>query len=64
MKFFPELNQDVYESNNSKVYVESWVNAKNELKELEKFIVGEVAEVITGKLTADCDITIFQSVGE
>lgn len=64
MRYYQELNQDIYETSNSKVYVESWVNAKNELKELETFITAEVGEVITERLHVDTNITIFQSVGE
>jgi ornithine cyclodeaminase/alanine dehydrogenase-like protein (mu-crystallin family) len=64
MKFYPELDPNIYEAPQSKIYVESWVNAKNELKDLERFICAEVGEVITGRVTPDSDITIFQSVGE
>ncbi|XP_053958981.1 ketimine reductase mu-crystallin isoform X1 [Anastrepha ludens] len=59
---FQEIGPDIYD--HAKVYIDSWENAKTELKGLKADIIGEVGEVINfGKYPQEDKITVFQSMG-
>ena len=60
---FGEVGQDIYDC--SEVYVDSWANAKTELKDLKAKIVAEVGEIIISeKVPQPKQMTIFQQMGK
>lgn len=47
-----------------KVYVDNWASAKTELSTLKANIVGQVGDIINGKIErVNNGITVFQSMG-
>lgn len=59
-----ELHTDIYRDPNTKIYVDSWGNARNELKSIEELITGEIGDIINGsKSLPPSGITIFHSLG-
>lgn len=57
-----EIDLGVYKK--SKIYVDSWTGAKNELKTLDCPVEGEVGEIINkSKLVTSHPRTIFHSLG-
>lgn len=64
-----ELAVDVYKSERTRIYVDSWTNARAELATLDAPIAGEVGDAINAVATdAEAEsadrISIFHSMGE
>lgn len=62
MNHHSELSTELYL--NCSVYVDNWASAKTELKTLKANIVGQVGDIINGKISRiNNGITVFQSMG-